>query len=82
MPLYLFTHRIFDALKTTGADKDGEVQLTDAIQKLVDKGHKVQAIELAPDDLRFDIGTPETYWETLNLSYHYALSLRKDTYAT
>jgi UTP--glucose-1-phosphate uridylyltransferase len=74
MPLYIFHPVIFDILRVTPPDKGGEVQLTDAIQKLIDAGHKVQAIQLRGDDLRLDIGTPENYWEALELSHRYALS--------
>jgi hypothetical protein len=27
---------------------------------------------LQPDDIRLDIGTPETYWDALELSHRYA----------
>ena len=69
MPMYVFTPAIFEALKATSPDHSGEIQLTNAIQRLVDLGHKVQAIKLDTDDIRLDIGTPKTYWEALNLSY-------------
>jgi len=72
MPLYIFNTAIFKALKVTSPDHSGEIQLTDAIQKLIDSGHRVQAIRLHMDDIRLDIGTPETYWEALRLSYKYA----------
>jgi UTP--glucose-1-phosphate uridylyltransferase len=74
MPLYVLNQSIFSALETTPLDKGGEIQLTDAIQKLIDTGHRVQAIKLREDDMRLDIGTPETYWEALELSYRYASS--------
>jgi UTP--glucose-1-phosphate uridylyltransferase len=72
MPLYIFSPAIFEALKSTAPDKGGEIQLTDAIQKLIETGQRVQAIKLREDDLRLDIGTPETYWEALKLSYQHA----------
>jgi UTP--glucose-1-phosphate uridylyltransferase len=74
MPLYIFKPTVFEALESTPPGKGGEIQLTDAIQKLIDTGHKVQAIELRDDDVRLDIGTPETYWEALELSHRYATS--------
>ena len=74
MPLYIFNPTIFDALRATRPDSGGEVQLTDAIQHLIDGGHRVRAIRLGHDDIRLDIGTPETYWEALELSHRYALS--------
>ena len=72
MPLYAFDPNIFQALRETEPDKGGEIQLTDAIQKLVEKGRRVQAIKLRQDDIRLDIGTPRNYWEALQLSYKYA----------
>jgi UTP--glucose-1-phosphate uridylyltransferase len=72
MPLYIFDAKIFDALAATSPGKGGEVQLTDAIQKLIDTRHTVQAIKLYNDDVRIDIGTPETYWEAIGLSYRLA----------
>lgn len=79
MPLYIFTRTIFESLKKTRKDRMGEIQLTDAIQGLLDSGRKVQAISLSPDDLRLDIGTPETYWEALELSYHSATSAKSSS---
>ena len=72
MPLYVFSRAIFKSLEKVKKDRSGEIQLTDAIQGLLDSGHTVQAISLRKNDLRLDIGTPETYWEALELSYRMA----------
>jgi UTP--glucose-1-phosphate uridylyltransferase len=69
MPIYVFDPVIFKALEKTSPGKGGEVQLTDAIQKLVDWGLNVYAVKLNRDQIRLDIGSPETYWEALSLSY-------------
>lgn len=69
MPIYVFHPVIFDALEKTLPGKGGEIQLTDAIQRLIDWGLNVCAVRLNPDDVRLDIGSPETYWEALSLSY-------------
>jgi UTP--glucose-1-phosphate uridylyltransferase len=69
MPIYIFHPVVFKALERTILGKGGEVQLTDAIQKLVEWGLNVCAVKLSSDDVWLDIGSPETYWETLNLSY-------------
>jgi len=71
MPVYTFHPTIFKALQETTSGKGGEVQLTDAIQKLVDWGLKVYAVQLNPNEVRLDIGNPETYWEALSLSYQH-----------
>jgi UTP--glucose-1-phosphate uridylyltransferase len=70
MPIYIFTHAIFDALRVTKPGVGGEIQLTDAVQELIKEGQKVQAVNLNREDFRLDIGTPETYWETLCFAYH------------
>ncbi|PUA31218.1 MAG: hypothetical protein B9J98_07100 [Candidatus Terraquivivens tikiterensis] len=71
MPIYIFDSVIFKALEVTKPGKGGEIQLTDAIQKLVDWGLKVYAVRLRPDEQRLDIGTPQTCWESLTISYNY-----------
>lgn len=68
MPIYLFNPVIFKALQKTAPGKGGEVQLTDAIQRLVDWGLNVCAVRLNPNEVRLDIGNPETYWQALSLS--------------
>ena len=67
--VYVFHPVIFEALEKIMTGKDGEVQLTDAIEKLVEWGMNVYAVELSRDLLRLDIGSPQTYWEALSLSY-------------
>ena len=69
MPIYIFHPVVFKALEKTTPGKGGEVQLTDAIQKLVEWGLNVCAVKLGSDDVWLDIGSPETYWEALSLSY-------------
>ncbi len=55
---YVLTKDIFKALDDTKADKSGEIQLTDAIQKLCKK-HKVSACNFIGQ--RYDIGSKEGY---------------------
>ncbi len=71
MPVYIFHASILKALELTDAGFGGEIQLTDGIQKLVDWGLTIRAVELATSDIRLDIGSPESYWESLNISYKY-----------
>ena len=70
MAMYVFHPVIFKALETTEPGKNGEIQLTDAIQKLIDWGLKVHAVKLDKSYSHLDIGSPERYWEALELSYH------------
>lgn len=72
MPIYIFSPKIFNALEKTPPGKGKEIQLTDGIQLLIDWKLKVYAITLKPDETRLDIGSPETYWHALRLSYKYA----------
>jgi UTP--glucose-1-phosphate uridylyltransferase len=76
MPIYVFNPTIFEALRVTPPGKSGEIQLTDAIQKLIDGGSKVQAVKLKGNDIRLDIGSPETYWEALEITYNLTVTAR------
>lgn len=71
MPIYLFNPMIMKTLEKTPPGFGGEIQLTDGIQKLIDMGLNVYAVKMREDEIRLDIGTPETYWEALSLSYKY-----------
>ena len=73
-PVYLFRPSIFDALEKARPGKGGEIQLTDAIQSIIESGKKVIAWRLHDENLRFDIGDPEGYSEALRLSHHHALT--------
>jgi len=69
MAMYIFHPIIFKALEATEPGKNGEIQLTDAIQKLIDWDLKVYAVKLDKNYAHLDIGSPERYWEALELSY-------------
>ncbi len=69
MPVYIFDPIILRALKVVKPSFRGEVELTDAIQKVINWGFKVKAVKLRKDEDRIDIGTPETYWEALKISF-------------
>jgi UTP--glucose-1-phosphate uridylyltransferase len=71
MAMYVFNPVIFKALEVTKPGKNGEIQLTDAIQKLVDWGLRVYAVKLDKSYVRLDIGSPEIYWEALSVSYEH-----------
>jgi UTP--glucose-1-phosphate uridylyltransferase len=72
--VYAFSPVILKALEVTQKGVGGEIQLTDGIQKMVDWGLTVRAVELEKSDIRLDIGSPELYWEAQNLSYKYSNS--------
>jgi UTP--glucose-1-phosphate uridylyltransferase len=69
MAMYIFNPKIFKALEATEPGKNGEIQLTDAIQKLVDWGLRVYAVKLDAGYSHLDIGSPQRYWEALELSH-------------
>jgi len=69
MPFYIFNPEIMEILRGLKPGVGGEIQLTDAIQELINRGRRVNAVFLRDDELRLDIGTPESYWEALKLSY-------------
>ncbi len=69
--VYLFTPSIFGALKATSKGVGEEIQLTDGIQKLIDSGQRVMAVELDKDGQWLDVGNPVSYWDVLNRSYNF-----------
>jgi len=71
MPMYVFNPVIFKALEVTLPGKGDELQLTDGIQRLIEWGLKVMAVKLEPEEIRLDIGNPESCWEALSLSYQF-----------
>ena len=64
------TPAIFDALRATPRAPSGELELTDAIARLLEDGRTVVAVRLG-DVVRHDIGTPESYASAF---LHFALS--------
>ncbi len=64
---YIFTPAIFDSLKTTGRGAGNEIQLTDAIAKLM-QFEKVHAYSITGE--RFDCGDKLGY---LKATFHYAM---------
>lgn len=69
IPIYIFDSIIFKILRRTKPGRRGEIELTDAIQKMIDWGLKVYALKPLKDQFWIDIGTPDMYWRALNISY-------------
>ena len=67
---YVMTPAIFDALRATPRAPNGELELTDAIARLVDDGRTVVALRLG-NIVRHDIGTHESYASAF---LHFALA--------
>ncbi|MDJ0270851.1 MAG: sugar phosphate nucleotidyltransferase, partial [Aigarchaeota archaeon] len=72
LPVYVFEPQIFDSLAETPSGRGGEIQLTDGIAGLLKHGEKVMAVKLPDETPRLDIGSPETIWEALKVSYIHA----------
>lgn len=63
--LYIFKPVIYEGIERAKPDERGEMQIADAVQVLLKRQCKVYALKLKPNERRIDIGTPETYLETL-----------------
>jgi len=62
--VYVFTRRIADALRRAKPGERGEIELTDAIQELIDNGETVIALNTTGTSF-IDIGRPEAYIEAI-----------------
>jgi UTP--glucose-1-phosphate uridylyltransferase len=63
--LYIVKPIIYKALENIAPDENGEIQLTDAIQLLLDWQYNVYAVKLQSNERRIDIGTVENYLKAL-----------------
>ena len=61
---YVFSPVIFEALGRTPPDRQGEIQLTDAIKSLIQMGQPVYAWPMRSDQRRYDVGNFESYFRT------------------
>ena len=61
---YVVSPAIYGALKNTPTDRNGNLQLTDAIANLISQDAKVIGIKLPPDVKRYDIGNFDSYFKT------------------
>jgi UTP--glucose-1-phosphate uridylyltransferase len=59
---YVLSPEIFDALEHTPAGKGGEIQLTDGIRLLIERGRPVFGLCLTAAERRFDIGNIDAYF--------------------
>ncbi len=69
MPIYIFKPKIFDALSKIKPGVGNELQLTDAIQKILNLNHNVMAMKFSNSNDCIDIGTPENYFHAISVSY-------------
>jgi UTP--glucose-1-phosphate uridylyltransferase len=60
---YVFNPVIFEALRRTPLGKNGELEITDAMNTLIKMGQKVIGVKLHHDEHRYDVGNFETYYK-------------------
>ncbi len=69
LPVYIFEPKIFKALKSISYDHNRELQVTDAIQSLIEEGEKILGYNFGNQHW-FDIGTtPTNYFKAVCYSY-------------
>ncbi len=61
---YVFSSAVYDALHRVKPDGQGMIQLTDAIDLLIQDGAKVIGLKLGQQTQRYDIGGFESYFKT------------------
>src|SRR5262245_47843372 len=59
---YVFGPALFDHLDKTPPGKGGEIQLTDAIRRMIQSGGRVLGMRLGSNERRFDIGNFDSYF--------------------
>lgn len=67
LPVYAFKSNIFDALKKTNKGYNKELQITDAIETMINENENVVALKTKIK--WFDVGMPQRYMNALNYSY-------------
>lgn len=65
--VYIFNEKIYQALERTRPGTSNEIQLTDAIQTLIDHRCRVYALELDQSERRIEVGTPRSYREAFTI---------------
>ena len=78
MPIYIFKPSIFDVLLKTKPGVGKEIQLTDAIQKMIKNKKNVEAIKFLGKNDCIDIGTPENYYLATCISYKDSIDKKKN----
>lgn len=59
---YVLAPEIFDALDGTPPGRGGEIQLTDAIRTVIERGGRAYGVKLDPGERRYDIGNFNAYF--------------------
>ncbi len=64
---YVFSPEIFEACRQCRRNAQGEIELTEAMTWLAERGRPVIAVQFEPGQRRLDIGNPESYAEAFRL---------------
>jgi UTP--glucose-1-phosphate uridylyltransferase len=64
---YVFSPEIFDACRQAKRNRKGELELTEGMTWLAERGRPVLAVRLEPGEQRLDIGSPQSYAEAFRL---------------
>jgi UTP--glucose-1-phosphate uridylyltransferase len=64
MGRYVLGPSVFAALRETAPDESGEVQLTAALQSVLESGQRLIAVPLGEGERRHDVGSVESYCAT------------------
>ena len=67
--LYIFKPSIYQAIEKASSNGGIEVELTDAVELLINWRRNVYALKLHRGERRIDVGSPETYLETLRAMF-------------
>jgi len=59
---YVFSPEIFEYLRNTTPGKGGEIQLTDAVRRMIHDRKRFLGVRLSPSETRYDIGNFESYF--------------------
>ena len=68
LPIYIFSPKIFEALKKTKKDHNNEIQVTDAIETLIKWNKQILGFDYK-NEKWFDVGTPHNYFAAISYSY-------------
>ena len=63
VPRYIMNREIFEATRLTLPGKGNELWLADSIEVLIKQQQLVRCVELASEEVRYDIGNFETYFK-------------------
>lgn len=74
LPVYVFTSKIFEALKNTKKGYNGELQVTDAIKTMLDDNKSISGY-IYPHKVWYDIGTAQNYFKAIKTSYSKSTNL-------